>query len=194
MDDKEILYDYLKRRRSELLAKLDGVSEFDARRPLTPTGTNLAGLVKHVASVQLAYFGEVFGRPADRRVAWEQPGAADDDDMWLQEGESVADIVEFHHYSAAHADATIDALPLDAPGTVPWWAEDHNRVTLQQILVHLVAEAARHAGHADILREQLDGSVGNGATDPNIPGRTTEEWAAFRAQIETAAGSGAARA
>ncbi|MDF2443155.1 MAG: hypothetical protein JWR01_1358, partial [Subtercola sp.] len=69
MDEKETLHGYLRIRRADLLGKLDGLSEYDARRPLTPTGTNLLGLVKHVASVQLGYFGEVFGRPATHPVA-----------------------------------------------------------------------------------------------------------------------------
>lgn len=66
MDDKGILLKYLRARRGELLAKLDGLDEYDIRRPMTPTGTNLLGLVKHVASVELGYFGEVFGRPSGR--------------------------------------------------------------------------------------------------------------------------------
>ncbi|BDZ51239.1 hypothetical protein GCM10025867_34800 [Frondihabitans sucicola] len=187
MDDKETLYDYLRIRRADLLAKLDGLSEYDARRPMTPTGTNLAGLVKHVASVQLGYLGEVFGRPAERRVAWELPDGAEDDDMWVTPGETVADVVEFHHYSAAHADATVEALASDAAGVVGWWPEERRHVTLQRILVHLLSETARHAGHADILRETIDGSIGNGASDPNLPGRSPDEWEAFRAKIESAA-------
>jgi vacuolar-type H+-ATPase catalytic subunit A/Vma1 len=69
---------------------------------------------------------------------------------------------------------------------VPWWPPERRSVTLQQILVHMCVETARHAGHADILRELIDGSVGNGPADPNIPGRTAEEWAAFRERIEDA--------
>ena len=186
MDQKQILHDYLRQRRGELLAKLDGLSDYDARRPLTPTGTNLAGLVKHVASVQLGYFGVVFDRPS-APLPWEAPGSLEDDDMWLQEGESVADVVAFHHRSAEHADATIESLELESPGLVPWWPDDRRRVTLGRILVHNVAEVARHAGHADILRESLDGAIGNGSSDPNIPGRTTDEWATFSARIEAAA-------
>ncbi|ROQ41465.1 uncharacterized protein DUF664 [Frondihabitans sp. PhB188] len=187
MDEKERLHLYLRQRRDDLLHKLEGLGEYDAHRPMTPTGTNLIGLVKHTASVQLGYLGEVFGRPAERRVAFELPGAAEDDDMWSPAGESIADVVEFHHYSAAHADATVEALPLDAAGVVPWWPDDRKAVTLQWILVHMLSETARHAGHADILRETIDGSVGNGPADPNVPGKSPDEWAAFRARIEAAA-------
>jgi uncharacterized damage-inducible protein DinB len=192
MDVKETLHDYLRLRRGDLLGKLDGLGEYDAHRPMTKTGTSLLGLVKHTASVQLGYFGEVFDRPADRKVAWELKDAADDDDMWARGDESIADIVEFHHYSAAHSDATIDALDLDAPGRVPWWPSVRGEVTLQRILVHMIVETSRHAGHADIVRELIDGRLGNGPDDPNVPGRSDADWLAFRTGIETAAVEAAA--
>ncbi|GAA4664821.1 DinB family protein [Frondihabitans cladoniiphilus] len=187
MDLKTVLHDYLRVRRDDLLAKLDGLSEYDARRPLTPTGTNLLGLVKHVASTQLGYFGEVFDRPSPVTPVWLAEGAADDDDLWAPESESRASIVEFHRFSAEHSDATIDALDLDSPGVVPWWPVDRRDVTLGRILAHMIAETARHAGHADIVRELIDESIGNGRGDPNIPSRSAEEWAAYRARIERAA-------
>lgn len=187
MDDKGNLLGYLRVRRGDLLAKLDGLSEYDIRRPMTPTGTNLLGLVKHVASAEIGYFGEVFGRSPEREVPWLAEGADPEADMWASPEESRAQIIEFHRFSAAHSDATIEALPLDAVGEVPWWPPERRSVTLQQILVHMCVETARHAGHADILRELIDGSVGNGPADPNIPGRTAEEWAAFRERIEDAA-------
>jgi len=187
MDDKAILHGYLQRARDSLLLKVEGLNDYDARRPLTPTATNLLGLVKHVASVQLGYFGETFGRPADRVVPWLADDAEPDADMWVPAAESRAEIVEFHHYSAAHSDATIEALDLDAGGEVPWWQPDRRRVTLHQILVHMIAETARHAGHADILRETLDGEVGLRSGDPNIPGRSADEWAAYRARVDAEA-------
>ena len=61
--------------------KLEGLSEYDSRRPMTPTGTNLLGLVKHVASVELGYFGETFGRPFDEPLPW-SVGAEANADMW----------------------------------------------------------------------------------------------------------------
>lgn len=185
--EKETLHRYLRTERDALLAKLDGLDEYAIRRPMTPTGTNLLGLVKHVASVQLAYFSDTFGRPAGRLLPWEGDGAAPDDDMWARADETREEIVELHQFSAAHTDATIDALPLDAPGSVSWWEPERRNVTLRQILVRVVAETARHAGHADILRELLDGALGNGPDDKNIPGRTSGEWAAYRDRIEAAA-------
>lgn len=187
MDEKEILHRYLRLRRAELLAKLDGLDEYDVRRPVTPTGTNLLGLVKHVASVEIGYFGEVFGRPHAQPLPWLEEGAEPDADLWAAPDETRERIVELHHTAAAHSDATIEALPLDAPGEVPWWAGDRRHVTLQQILVHMCVETAQHLGHADILRELIDGAAGKGPGDPNLTVRSTEEWAGHRARIEAAA-------
>ncbi|WP_449373631.1 DinB family protein [Arthrobacter psychrolactophilus] len=187
MDDKAVLLNYLQLRRADLLAKIDGLSDYDARRPMTPTGTSLLGLIKHVASVQVGYFGEVFGRPSDLELPWFAEDAPLDADMWAGPAESRADIIALHEASAQHSDATIELLPLDAPGEVPWWSGERRHVTLQQILVHMCVETARHAGHADILRELIDGQAGNGTQDANVSHRTTEEWAAYRAELEAVA-------
>lgn len=187
MDDKEILHRYLRLRRAELLAKLDGLDDYDVRRPLTPTGTNLLGLVKHVASVEVGYFGDVFGRPHGQPLPWLADDAEPDADLWASPDETRDQIVALHHAAAAHSDATIEALPLDAAGQVPWWPEERRVVTLQQILVHMCVETAQHLGHADILRELIDGTAGKGPGDPNLTPRSAEEWAAHRARLEAAA-------
>jgi len=187
MDDKEILHRYLRLRRAELLAKLDGLDDYDVRRPLTPTGTNLLGLVKHVASVEVGYFGEVFGRPHGQPLPWLADDAEPDADLWASPDETRDQIVALHHAAAAHSDATIEALPLDAAGQVPWWPEERRDVTLQQILVHMCVETAQHLGHADILRELIDGTAGKGPGDPNLTPRSAAEWAAHRARVEAAA-------
>ena len=187
MDQKADLLGYLRVRRTDLLAKLDGLGDYDIRRPMTPTGTNLLGLVKHVASVQLGYFGEVFGRPSDRETPWLADDAAPDADMWATENESRADIIDFHEFSAGHSDATIESLALDSAGEVPWWAPERRRVTLHQILVHMCVETARHAGHADILRELIDGATGKGPRDPNVANRTPDGWASYCSHLEAVA-------
>jgi len=194
MDDKATLHRYLRTRRSQLLAKLDGLGEYECRRPMTPTGTNLLGLVKHVASVELGYFGEVFGRPSGRDLPWFDDAAEPDADMWATAGETRDEIVELHRFSAAHSDATIESLPLDAPGVVPWWPEERRHVTLQQMLVHMCAETAQHLGHADILRELIDGAAGQGPNDPNLPVRSAAEQSAHFDRLEAAAREAAAHA
>lgn len=187
MDPKERLHDYLRVQRADLLGKLDGLDEYAVRRPLTATGTNLLGLVKHVASVQLDYFGEVFDRPHGLDLRWFAPDAEPDADLWVPASETRDQVLELHAFSAAHSDATVEALPLDARGEVPWWPPERREVTLHQILVHVCVETAQHAGHADILRELIDGRAGHGPQDPNLTPRTPDEWARHRARIEEAA-------
>jgi len=193
MDPKDHLHAMLRQRRADLLATLDGLGEHDVRRPLTPTGTNLLGLAKHVASVQLGYFGEVFGRVPDRTWPWLGQHADHDADLWAPAAESREMLLEFVAYSDRHADATIEALDLDAPGVVPWWQEERRDVTLGQVLVHVVAEAARHAGHADIVRELVDGRAGQRPGDVNVPDLGTAGWGAHVARVQEAADAFATR-
>ncbi|MFJ3384833.1 MULTISPECIES: DinB family protein [unclassified Curtobacterium] len=176
---KQTLQRYLQKHRAALLAKLDGLAERQARWPVTPTGTNVLGLVKHVAAVQSEYFGRVFDRPLPDPPAWLD--SDDDRDMYATLDETMDDVIAFHHASAAHADATIAALDLDARGVVPWWPEEVRQVTLHRILVHMAYETARHAGHADIVREMLDGLAGDG--DGNLAEKTPDEWVEWREHL-----------
>ena len=175
-DAKSVLKHYLQRERDALLWKLEGLSERDARWPMTPTGTNLLGLVKHVASVELGYLGEVFGRPSDEPLPWFDDGAEANADMWATPEQSITWVVDFYHRVWQHSDSTVDALDLDAPGVVPWWPPERRDVTLQQILVHVIAETATHAGHADIVREQIDRRAGMRPGDSNLPDRDAVWW------------------
>jgi uncharacterized damage-inducible protein DinB len=186
-DPKADLVRYLDRAREALLWKLDGLTEYDVRRPMTATGTNLLGLVKHVASVELGYFGETFGRPFPESVPWLDEGADPSADMWATPSESRADIVGLYRRAAQHARATIDALPLDAVGRVPWWPAERAEVTLHRVLVHMVDETARHAGHADIIRELIDGSVGLTKDRANAVPGDAEQRAAYYERLEAAA-------
>jgi uncharacterized damage-inducible protein DinB len=190
-DFKATLHRYLRVQRDTFLAKLDGLGERDLRWPMTPTGTNLLGLVKHVASVQLDYLGEVFGRPAGRALPWFDDGAEVNADMWATADETSEEIIELFRFSSSHADATVDALDIDSTGHVPWWPPERQPVTLHQILVHLTVEIARHAGHADIIRELIDGSAGN--NDGNLPEQSEAEWGAYRSRLERVAEDAAAR-
>lgn len=148
----------LRRDREALLWKLDGLSEYDSRRPLTVTGTNLLGLVKHLATVEARYFGEVFDRPSPEPLPrWED---SDGSDLWASRHETREEIIRFYRRTWEHSDRTINELPLDAPGHVPWWPEPYPNTKLFAVMVHVLSESIRHAGHADILREGLDGRTG----------------------------------
>jgi hypothetical protein len=186
-DPKDDLCRYIQLARDAMLWKLDGLSEYDVRRPMTPTGTNLLGLIKHLASVELGYFGETFGRPWEGTLPWFEEGAEPNADMWATPEESRDEIVALYRQAWDHADATINALPLDAIGHVPWWPPERSEVTLHRILVHMIAETNRHAGHADIVRELIDGSAGFRADNDNLPHEDREWWEGYRGRLESAA-------
>lgn len=183
-EPKETLHGYLRVARQGLIAKLDGLSEHDVRRPLTPTGTNLFGLAKHVCSVGAGYFGEVMGRDLAEPMPWFDEGAEINADLRAGPGETTEWLVDFWDRCWAHADETIEALPLDATGQVPWWGEAGEDVTLRTLLVHMIAEVNRHAGHADILRELIDGTVGLREEGDNI-GEPPAGWESFRAAVQS---------
>ncbi|MGY1733446.1 DinB family protein [Geodermatophilus sp. SYSU D01045] len=189
MDDaaKTTLLRYLTTAREALLWKLEGLSEYDVRRPLTATGTNLLGLVKHLACVEAGYLGNVVGRPFPEPMVWDDPDAGDDDDLWVRADESRADVLALYARATAHADAAVAALPLDATGEVPWWPEDRRHPTLHTLLVHVLAEVARHAGHADVLREGLDGAAGLRRDNDNLTRDGDADRAAYVARVEEAA-------
>ena len=118
-DAKDTLTRYLTVQRDALRWKLDGVSEREARMPMTPTGTNLLGLVKHVASVTAGYLGDCLGRPFPEHLAWNDDDAEDNADMWAGPDESMASVLGLWDRVWAHADATVAELRLDAPAHVP---------------------------------------------------------------------------
>jgi hypothetical protein len=186
---KDYLHDDLRWIREALLWKLDGLTEYDVRRPLTPTGTNLLGLIKHLAASEARYFGEVFDRPFPEPLPrWDEPGAWADT-MWVTEHETREEIVDRYRRAWAHADATIGALAIDSPGNVAWWPRPN--VKLFNVMVHILSETNRHAGHADILREQLDGAVGTDHQSAAALDQDAGHWVSRRARIERAAAAAA---
>lgn len=185
-DLKPILHHYLRAQREALSWKLDGLGERQLRWPHTATGTNLLGLLKHAAGVEHGYFGEVFGRPCPEPFDALDDGAEPNADMWALPTESADDIRRFAERVWAHSDETIEALPLDAAGQVPWWG-DRGAVTLGQILVHVLCDLARHAGHADIVREQTDGAAGLRAGNLNLPDPDPTWSAAYLERLQAVA-------
>lgn len=178
---------YLDQARDALLWKLDGLGEYDVRRPLTPTGTNLLGLVKHCAMVDSGYLGGCFGRPFahPHLPDPESPEHVADDDLWVRADEPTEAIVDLFTRSRAHATATLAELPLSATGMVPWWGERGRSVTLHRLAMHTFFDLDRHAGQADILREMIDGAAGLQPGNTNLPGGV--DWAAHRVKVEAAA-------
>ncbi len=182
---KKILQGYLQTARGVALWKVDGLSEYDVRRPLVQSGTNLLGIVKHLTCVELGYFGPVFGRPMGQPNLWFEDGIEDNADLFVRADEARDDVIENYRRACETSDATIEALSLDATGSVPWWGDQP--VTLHHVLVHVIAETFRHVGHADLTRELIDGSIGYAKDDSNVPQHDGAWWRAYHDRVEDAA-------
>ncbi len=179
VDVKEQLWGHLRSSRSRLLATLDGLSEYELRRPMTPTGTNLLGLVKHLAGEEYGYLGESFGRPPAEPPTWFRDDPYTEIDFWATPDESSDYILGTYRQARDHADATIAELDLDSPGHVAHWAR--HETTLGALMILMAGETAQHVGHAEIVRELIDGRVGSqAATDPDF-------WQRRLAEIQAAA-------
>jgi hypothetical protein len=179
VDLKAELWASLRRSRSGMLAKLDGLTEYDRRRPLTPTGTNLLGLVKHLAGEEYGYLGECFGRAPAERPSWWRDDPYTEIDMWATPDESSEYIVSVYRKACAHADVTIGELTLDSPGRVAHWG--NRETTLGALLILMVGETSAHGGQADIVRELVDGRIGSGES------ADTDFWRKRRAEVQAAA-------
>ncbi|MEU3624988.1 hypothetical protein BS329_36620 [Amycolatopsis coloradensis] len=152
---------YLQRSRERVLGSLDRLTEYDLRRPMTPTGTNLLGLVKHLAGIEFGYLGDCVARPSAVRLPWVEDGSIEDSaDMWATAEQTRDEMIELYRASWKHSDQSIDRLGLAAPAQVDWWPEERRNTTLGSLLIRVVAETAQHAGHAEILREMIDGRAG----------------------------------
>lgn len=155
-DLKETLWTYLRGAREAMAWKLDDLGEYDLRRPITPTGTNLLGIMKHLGSEEYGYLGEAFDRPAPERLDYDDANGYSD--LWATADESAEQIKDFYGRACAHADETIRSLDFDAVGSVPWW--DGAETTLGEMLGLMLGEVNRHLGHVDIVRELIDGRAG----------------------------------
>ncbi|MCX2729542.1 DinB family protein [Saccharopolyspora sp. NFXS83] len=180
----EDLLHYLQQSRDTVLRGLDGLGEYDARRPLTPSGSNVLGLIKHLAGVESGYLGDCAGRPSPVRLPWVEDGSIwDGADMWATAEQSRGHLVGLYREACAHSDRVVAELPLGAPAHVPWWPPHRRDTTLGHLLARVVAETAQHAGHVDVLREGVDG---RGGPDHDAFG-DAEHWAAYVGRIQAAA-------
>jgi Protein of unknown function (DUF664) len=191
MDDEVALRDlashllrYLQQSRDAVLRGLEGLGEYDSRRPLTPSGSNILGIVKHLASVETASLGECVGRPSPVRLPWVDDGSIwDGADMWVTNDQSREYIVGLYRQAWKHSDESVKTLSLEAPAQVPWWPVEKQATTLGHLLVRVVAETAQHAGHIEIMREGIDGQ---GSRDHDDIGDSAF-WSRYVAQVQAAA-------
>ncbi len=148
-DERATLHALLRYQRESFVRKVTGVGDGDARRALVPSGTTLLWLTKHLARAETTW--------VRCRFAGEHLDASLLDDT-VQPGDTIDDAVRRYRETWTAVDAVVDAAPsLDALCAD---TGDDPPVNLRWVLMHLLEETARHAGHADVLREQVDGSTG----------------------------------
>jgi hypothetical protein len=174
---------YLQGARDSVVHSLDGLSDYDARRPLVPSGTNLLGLVKHLIGIELGYLGACVGRPSPVSLPWEDDGSTwESADMWATADQSRDYLLGLYRQAWRHSDESLRTIPLDAPASVAWWPQQRRATTFGHLVARVVAETAQHAGHCDIVRELIDGRGGRDASELD-----EDWWAAYVARIQAEA-------
>ena len=177
MDVKATVWHYLSNAREQVIWKVEGLPERDQRMPLTPTGTNLLGVVKHLAGVEAEYFGMCLGRPWPEPMAFWADDAEPNDDMWATAEESPEQILDLYRRVAAFADEGIEPLPLDAPAHVPWWQEPGHDpappARAHGLRDRSARRAPRHPARAARRSTRLV------AAHPNLPEGGDDWWAAY---------------
>lgn len=180
----ERLREYLNDARESILFKAEGLSEELARRPMTPTGTHIVGVVHHLAITEYGYFGQCLNREVDNDYVAQLLVIDDPQADFLPPAHlDSQDIINLYRQAIAFADDGFDSLELDSPAQVPWWVKNRN-TTLERLMVHMIAETSRHAGHLDIVRELLDGKAGLRPEAMNLPQYTAQQWQAQHRSIQ----------
>jgi uncharacterized damage-inducible protein DinB len=152
-DEKSTLLASLQRHRDVAVWKLEGLDDEQLRRAVVPSGTNLVGLVKHLANAEYTWFCETFGRPTEPLTDISTDPEAD---MRAADGETTEQIVAFYRRAWAAADESILQTPLEVTGT----SYSGATVSMRWVLVHMIEDTARHCGHMDLARELIDGATG----------------------------------
>jgi uncharacterized damage-inducible protein DinB len=158
-DEKDVLGGFLDHYRATLLGICEGLTEEQLRRPMVPSGTSLLGLVKHLAYVEVGWFQEnVANEPYDYPFDVNDPVA----DFRFSDDETKEDIFDLYREACARSREVLAAASLDDMIESPKRSRDYN---VRWVVVHMIEETARHAGHADILREMIDGKTETGYGD-----------------------------
>jgi hypothetical protein len=178
------LHRYLQEARDSVVGSLDGLSEYDVRRPLVPSGTNLLGVVKHLTGIELSYLGTCVGRTPPVVLPWVEDGSIwDSADMWATADQSRDSLLDLYRTAWRHSDESLSTLPLDSHASVSWWSEGDRDTTLGHLVVRVLEDTAQHAGHCDIVRELIDARGGASASDAG----DEEWWTSYVGRIQAAA-------
>jgi uncharacterized damage-inducible protein DinB len=154
--EKEVLTGFLDHYRATILAICEGLSDEDLRRPMVPSGTTLLGMIKHLAYVERGWFRETI---AGDQVEYPFDAEDPDADLRIERHESTEEILDLYRSECSRSRQIIGTVSLDDLVKGEERSADYN---VRWVIVHMIEETARHAGHADIIREQLDGSTGTG--------------------------------
>ncbi|WPR65333.1 DinB family protein [Glutamicibacter protophormiae] len=183
------LREYLNDARQAVIFKSGQLTEELARQPMTATGTHILGVVHHLAITEYGYFGLCLNRPVDDPYARKMLELDDPQADFIPPADfSAQQVIDLYQRAIEFADAGFDKLELASPAEVPWWVR-HRQTTLEHLMVHMIAETSRHAGHLDIVRELLDGQVGLRPEAPNLPDYTARQWQEQRDRLQQAADS-----
>lgn len=158
--EKESLQASLNRHRDAVVWKLQGLGDTELRRAMLPSGNTLLGLIKHLATWEYIWICRTFGHPTEQLPIDEGDDYAD---VRIDPGDSTAGIVAFYSRSRAAADEVIGGVDLDEAGTTMFG----DTVSLRWAVIHILEDTARHAGHIDVMRELIDGMVGDHQRDGN---------------------------
>ncbi|TLK54308.1 DinB family protein [Glutamicibacter sp. V16R2B1] len=186
---KQRLRRYLDHARQAALWKAENLDEAQLRRPMVPSGTNVLGVINHLAVMEFGYFSYCLKRPVDspravQAFTSEDPMA----DFVVEADTGAADVLQFYRQAIDAASTAFEELELDAPASVPWWGED-SETTLEHLMLHMVEETSRHAGHLDLVRELIDGQTGLSAQNGNLPEFSDEQWKEHYARLKKIADS-----
>jgi hypothetical protein len=183
-----LLHSFLEDARDALIWKVEGLDEEDRRRPMTATGTNLVGLVKHMTWIEGWYLCEFFGRERPRlEWEWDVDGEwGHHSHMYAKPEETTEGLIDDYRATSAAADRAIEDLDLDAVGR-HWSGET---VSLRSMVLAVLIDTTRHVGHSDIMREMIDGRTGDRHSPSGFYGTADEEYrsaylARVRGEIDT---------
>ncbi len=160
--ERATLVTYLRNRRLTLEMKCGGLDAADmARRSVPPSDLSLLGLVRHLASVEQFWFRLVLAGQPGPRLYRTESGEHLDFDGAVADPEVVAEAWSAWRAEVAFAEQFVDAtVDLGATGTFDPGPGQDGTISVREVMVHMIEEYARHLGHADFLRERIDGRVG----------------------------------
>lgn len=151
--ERELLDAFLDFHRATLLMKIDGLDDEQVRRQMTPSGVTLLGMVKHLAYVERDWFARVFaGQDVDFPWADDDPDA----DWRIEPSDTTQGIIDLYRREIDRSRALAAGASLEETAR----RNDQGTISLRWLLIHMIEETARHNGHADLMREAIDGATG----------------------------------